>query len=111
MGGVARIVVPTPLTAIQIIDSGVCDTKVKGFGLSWKWAEDPVPRASRPLSRERPARANGAGRMPTPQRAGRPRYVRGVIAFTFTSHTLGCLAAAHKQQKPERIRKGAGCRF
>ncbi len=33
-----------------------------------------VARASRPLSRERPARAKCAGRMPTPQRAGRPRY-------------------------------------
>ena len=33
-----------------------------------------VARASRPLWRERPALADGAGRMPTPQRAGRPRY-------------------------------------
>ena len=33
-----------------------------------------VARASCPLSRERPAPARGAGRMPTPQRAGRPRY-------------------------------------
>jgi hypothetical protein len=34
-----------------------------------------VARTSRPLSRERPARANSEGRMPSPQRAGRPRYV------------------------------------
>ena len=33
-----------------------------------------VARPSCPLSRERPAPAQRAGRMPTPQRAGRPRY-------------------------------------
>src|SRR5208283_5756260 len=33
-----------------------------------------IARASCPLSRERPAPALCAGRMPSPQRAGRPRY-------------------------------------
>ena len=34
------------------------------------------------------SRQEFAGRMPTPERARRPRYVQGISAFTFRPHPL-----------------------
>jgi len=55
-----------------------------------------VPRASRPLSRERPALAIffGAGRMPTPQRAGRPRYGLPAISLPRDAYVSGLKSLA-----------------
>ena len=46
----------------------------------WEEGDEDVPYC--PLSRERPAPAQRAGRMPTPQRARRPRYEnRAALCF------------------------------
>ncbi len=41
-----------------------------------------------PLGRERPAPANGAGKMPSRQRAGRPRYADGFLAHQAKSISI-----------------------
>ena len=82
----------------------VRDIKVKDFGFSWKRAENPVARASRPLGRGHPARAiRASGTLPR-QRAGRPRYVRGVIAFTFMSHALALTFTLQSPAQRDRQR-------
>jgi len=62
------------------------DVNVEVFKVSWKREGKVVARASRPPSQERPAPAQDEGRMPSRQRAGRPRFVHGISFNFYVTH-------------------------